>query len=340
MSPPLLLLTHSLSYVPFIYTTSRRPEAGFELPRHHRGREVPTYLTYIIDNYDNLPHVTLFLHAYPEQWHNDIVGPYTSDLLPILRMNKVYEHGYVNLRCKHVPGCPNSVNPLSPSASDLKKGDIRALFAEAYMQVFNVTRTEVPEHIGAPCCAQFAASRDTIRARPKSDYERMLEWARTTRLTDDFGVGWMFEQVWHIVFGKDAVHCPSLDECRCLLRFVLAARHPLCREDFFQVTLRAHVSEAPEVLLSALSPCRSTSTPATAVSMSLFEEELQDCGYATSAPRSRLFFCDFAPTGMAEGWDQEQRDRCVRSACVLPRPCFSACDGSFLDQKVDIIDPQ
>lgn len=63
----------------------------------------------------------------------------------------------------------------------------------------------MPGEIGNVCCGQFAVSRERIRARPKEDYVRILDWAATTELTDDFGVGWVMEKLWHIVFGMDAV---------------------------------------------------------------------------------------------------------------------------------------
>lgn len=110
------------------------------------------------------------------------------------------------LRCQHNPGCPSSVHPLNPTQTDIDNHDIRAYFADAYQQIFNVSAARVPGEIGNVCCGQFAVSRERIRARPKEDYIRILEWAATTKLTDDFGVGWVMEKLWwHIVFGMDVV---------------------------------------------------------------------------------------------------------------------------------------
>lgn len=39
--------------------------------------------------------------------------------------------------------------------------------------------------------------------REKREYERMLNWAGRTNLTNDFGVGWVFEKVWHVIFGME-----------------------------------------------------------------------------------------------------------------------------------------
>lgn len=200
------VLNHGVSgSTPFIYTTEKSPEPGLLVPPTLRGRESPAYLSYVVDFYDHLPDYSVFVHAYPEQWHNDLFGPLTHNTLRNIRFEAVDAHGYVNLRCQHDPGCPTGVYPLSPTRADFENHDIRAYFSDAYRQIFNVPADEVPEAIGNVCCGQFAVSRERIRARPKEDYRRILDWAATTELTDDFGVGWVLEKLWHIIFGMGAV---------------------------------------------------------------------------------------------------------------------------------------
>ncbi|KAJ5652694.1 hypothetical protein N7507_010120 [Penicillium longicatenatum] len=202
-------------YTPFVYSTEKNPEPGLLVPSTRRGRETAAYLSFIIDFYDRLPDYSVFIHAFPEQWHNDLFGPFTHNTLRNIRFESVDAYGYVNLRCQHDPGCPTAVFPRNPTQIDINNHDIRAYFPDAYRQIFNVPDDEVPIEIGNVCCGQFAVSRERIRARPRKDYERMLEWAATTTLTDDFGVGWVMEKLWHIVFGMNAVHCPRFEQCRC-----------------------------------------------------------------------------------------------------------------------------
>lgn len=133
----------------------------------------------------------------------DVLGPETVASLPHIRPQAIDAHGFINLRCAHTPGCPIGVNPTNPTQTDIDNKDIRAYFAQAYQELFDVSFEQVPEHIGNVCCAQFAVSRERIRSRPRSDYERMLDWAHGTNLTHDFGVGWVFEKIWHIVFLMD-----------------------------------------------------------------------------------------------------------------------------------------
>ncbi|KAF3011284.1 hypothetical protein E8E15_000873 [Penicillium rubens] len=76
-----------------------RVEYGLLTPRTRRGRESSAYLSYIVDFYHYLPDYSIFIHASPEQWHNDLFGPLTLDTLKNLRLESVAVNGYVKLRC-------------------------------------------------------------------------------------------------------------------------------------------------------------------------------------------------------------------------------------------------
>lgn len=58
---------------------------------------------------------------------------------------------------------------------------------------------EVPDVVGASCCAQFAVSRDKVLERPRSDYVRFRKWLIDTEL-DDAISGRVFEYSWHSMF--------------------------------------------------------------------------------------------------------------------------------------------
>jgi len=182
------------------------PQAGFLQPRSSKGREAAAFISYIVDYYDALPPYSIFMHGGDEQRHNDILGPLSSRLLPNLRTSAIDAAGYVNLRCNPDPGCPIAINPHSPTAEDVaNKVDPRGNFVAIYTELFDVSAEEVPQHVGGVCCAQFAVTRERILQRPKKDYERMIDWMANTTQTDNFGVGWVFEKVWHVIFGMEAI---------------------------------------------------------------------------------------------------------------------------------------
>ncbi|KAF2015062.1 hypothetical protein BU24DRAFT_349002 [Aaosphaeria arxii CBS 175.79] len=187
------------------------PTAKLTVPVN-KGRESMVYLTFIIDNYDDLPDNVLFIHPNRYQWHNDDPD---YDGLPMLRRFQIpylEKEGYVNVRCAWALGCPNEIKPLQ------EEGEHRAAVHAGgdYKQAFEVLfpGQEVPKAVGVSCCAQFAATREKILERPKSDYVAYREWLMGTSLEDSIS-GRILEYSWHMIFGKDAVHCPSADECYC-----------------------------------------------------------------------------------------------------------------------------
>ncbi|KAH6624719.1 hypothetical protein B0J18DRAFT_344518, partial [Chaetomium sp. MPI-SDFR-AT-0129] len=196
----------------------------------NKGREAMVYLTHIVNNYDTLAETTVFVHASRFAWHNDNRD---YDLLPALhrlRLDYVQESGYVNLRCVQVLGCPAEIRPHIDAASDWARsigsapigdgsGNSRALTTkEIYKAAFEelMPGVDVPQQVGVSCCSQFAVSRKAVRSRSREDYVRWREWLLETSLPDDLS-GRVFEYMWHIIFGKEAVYCPSAADCYCKL---------------------------------------------------------------------------------------------------------------------------
>ncbi|KAL7276330.1 hypothetical protein RUND412_000668 [Rhizina undulata] len=178
----------------------------------NKGRESMVYLTYIIDNYDNLPDVTIFSYSDRYQWHND--DP-IYDQVPIIRnlgLENILLKGYVNLRCTWIIGCPDEIKPLAAMANESDRKPLESKFGVAFTQLFpNVT---VPDTVAVSWCAQFAVTREKIRERSRSDYIRYREWLIFTPLDDDDS-GRIMEYSWHMIFGMPAVHCPNVQTCYC-----------------------------------------------------------------------------------------------------------------------------
>ncbi|KAI1189177.1 hypothetical protein F5B17DRAFT_392274 [Nemania serpens] len=184
----------------------------------NKGREAMVYLTYLIDRYDSLPEAVLFVHASRFAWHNDDPDYDALPALRAFRLAYLRTAGYVNLRCVWVIGCPGEIRPALDEAqrpaadSDKEKVLAKHVYKQAFEEIF--PGVPVPELVAVSCCSQFAVTRDTIRARPKEDYVRFREWLIATPLDDALN-GRVFEFAWHIIFGKEPVHCPSAAECYC-----------------------------------------------------------------------------------------------------------------------------
>ena len=166
-----------------IYTVDASPSgqastSGLLTTPANKGHEAMAYLTYIIDNYENLPATITFLHPHSSgfisAWHTDTALHSNVDALRTLNLTFVAQQGYVNLRCNWSPGCR------------VQDRDNPHVTAEIWSDVFERTSTPqglqpYPGQVGQACCAQFAVTREQVRKRPGSDYERIRSgcWRRS-----------------------------------------------------------------------------------------------------------------------------------------------------------------
>ncbi|KAJ5948014.1 hypothetical protein N7466_001029 [Penicillium verhagenii] len=188
-------------------------EAEFTVPEN-KGNEAMVYLTYIIDRYNTLPDVTLFVHGGRYQWHND--NPLYDSVISIndFQIDHVRNTGYVNMRCSWTIGCPAELEPARylRERPDDQSHPTAMEFPHSFMELF--PGTEVPEVVGVPCCSQFAVSREAVRARKKEEYIHMRDWLLASPL-DASTSGRIFEYSWHIMFGKTSQFCVDSAECYC-----------------------------------------------------------------------------------------------------------------------------
>lgn len=192
-----------------IYTVDE-PQAPFKVPKN-KGHEVMVYLSYVIDFYDSLPDIALFMHSHRFAWHNDrILETDASLMVRRLSPERVTREGYMNMRCQWGPGCPAWLHPGTTVQNPKKKEEV--LIGESWAELFPFDLA--PTVLAQPCCAQFAVSRERIRAIPKSRYIFMRDWLLRTEYSD-FLSGRVFEYMWHYIFSGEPVHCPSMTACYC-----------------------------------------------------------------------------------------------------------------------------
>lgn len=68
--------------------------------------------------------------------------------------------------------------------------------------------------LAQPCCAQFALSRDRIRAIPLQRFVAYRDWLLRTPLDDSLS-GRIWEYIWQYVFTGQNVYCPIQHVCYC-----------------------------------------------------------------------------------------------------------------------------
>ncbi|KAF9884722.1 hypothetical protein FE257_001283 [Aspergillus nanangensis] len=223
----------------------------------NRGHEAMAYLTFLIDNYEEIPAAgAVFAHGSRFAWHNDHPVYDNAALLGRLDVDAAVEAaGYHNLRCDWsvsmcLPGASpqgsleNSLHSVLEPWSARTASDkmlphvLEMLFGTTGAGGVKLGRTDT---VRAQCCAQFVVSRESLWRHSRAEYVALRQWlldGRTARgrdamLRDDRVAGRILSYVWHILFiglGPDGEAgggvnldrlneqaCPRADDCYCRL---------------------------------------------------------------------------------------------------------------------------
>lgn len=128
------------------------------------GREAGHYLRFIIDNYDNLLPVTVFLQADP--WvHTSHSGG--APMLDVFFGNPCFDHPFAYI----------GVNPVGPSLEPMEGSPAHKVLSS----VWGVKG--IPKGIPFAVGAQFYVKREAIRSMPVEHYEKALEFASDSSLS-------------------------------------------------------------------------------------------------------------------------------------------------------------
>lgn len=171
----------------------------------NKGNEAMVYLTYILDHYEDLPDISIFMHPHQKAWHTpELLNHDAAEVLQRLNPERVVREGYMNLRCYWDPGCPEHVYPDKTLRTSQKREEIA--IAAAWEELF--PGESIPEALGAPCCAQFAVAKHRIQAIPKENFHRYRNWLIKTSETN-WTSGRVFEYLWQKLFTGQNKFCPA-----------------------------------------------------------------------------------------------------------------------------------
>jgi len=193
---------HSAYWTPRVYVTDD-PAAEYRVPVN-KGNEAMAYLTFIIDHYAHLPDVMFFHHDHLQAWHQLFSSEFE---LAHLNPETVREQGYVSPRC--LPGCENIIElsgdvvPLADLKGANRDVQISTVLHE-FLRDDQGRKMNVPGKIAAPCCAQFAVSREAVLRRPLETWVALRKWLMETEL-DSRSSGRVLEYTWHLWFGMEPV---------------------------------------------------------------------------------------------------------------------------------------
>ncbi|KAI4119538.1 MAG: hypothetical protein LQ345_000600 [Seirophora villosa] len=191
-------------------TIANNPAAPKHAPKN-KGHEVMIYLTYLIDNYDRLPDIVLFMHSHRWTHHNNhLLGFDASQMIRALNNAHVVREGYVNMRCHWSPGCPEWLR--TNTGQDTLGKQEESVLERCWQELFPFD--PLPSFLAQPCCAQFALSKARVLSLPRSRYIFYRDWILKTPLSDYIS-GRIWEYSWQYLFTKDSARCPAEHVCYC-----------------------------------------------------------------------------------------------------------------------------
>lgn len=189
--------------------------------------EVSSYLTYIIQYYDQLPDLSLFFHGHASSWHSgDAV-----EMLSLVNLTYLAQRQYTSFNCKQATSLAregyNNRGVEYPQYAamelhwrDLTAGHLGNTTVDTQMEADPAggqhlyTVDTMPRLLTHYCCNQFAVTRESIHAYPKSYYTDLYSWCRTTTLKP-YWSGRLFEHLLPTMWSKDRSRSTVTDQCSC-----------------------------------------------------------------------------------------------------------------------------
>lgn len=166
------------------------------------AKEAPGYTSFILNNYNALPDVTIFVHADPFAFgHSNII----KDLEHVRQHWTPEQIGFLHL------------NYLTLCRRVGKNAEGHENWGN-YYQTLGFDPTHMPLYVIVPCCAQFMVTKERIRLRPKWFYQQLM---KMSYIEED---GLFPEHFWHMFFGEP----PLLSDDRQVQHHAMSRwRHPV-----------------------------------------------------------------------------------------------------------------
>ena len=184
------------------------------LDQSRKAPQALAVLTFIIDNYDSLPE--FIAHIKPSRTtvhHGTHFDDQNAMLLHSLRFPYVEERGYVNLRCSRQSGCdPPAVQPRRRFKSS-QDDSWQSRLPQSWLELFGPP-SKYPGTVAVASGGQFVVAKWQVLERGKGEYEHFRRWLQQTTMSDT-DVFETIETLWHVIFGRSAVHCPDEYTCSC-----------------------------------------------------------------------------------------------------------------------------
>lgn len=170
----------------FIYS---KTNSNYRLVKKNKGQEIPCFLSYIIDHYDNLPTKTLFMHGHRISGHMD----YDADYI-IPRLNWDLDTFFSINKREWYQEISEKVH-LDEGAYDV--------WLLQNWHIFHGI-LPFPKKLMFYSGAQFVVHEDLITQYPKQFWKYLYDWVQNTHLSN-FVTSRIFEYTWHYIFTRNPI---------------------------------------------------------------------------------------------------------------------------------------
>lgn len=158
-----------------------------EIMSDNIGREGHAYLTHIINNYNNLADLTIFIQ---DDFYNHLFRlSYFFD-----KLNENIDKPFYQFPCswRIGDGVSTFARPIQDGFLDLKAWNPDLFAIKKFSEQFELF---LPSFYMSETCSHFFVNKQTILKHPKEKYEGILDW-----LLSFDGNGYILEHAWTIVF--------------------------------------------------------------------------------------------------------------------------------------------
>ena len=158
----------------------------------NKGMEASSYVSYIIDNYYNLPDYVVFIHGHEKSYHQ------TDDTLKLIK--KAFLENI-------------NINYISINRKDWRNIFNDNVEEEIFIKNWNLVKEnfknlnlciKMPSKLEFTPCAQFIVSKENILLNSLKDYKNILKWLETTHLDSSLS-GRVMEHIWHYILTHNEI---------------------------------------------------------------------------------------------------------------------------------------
>ena len=167
-----------------IYSKTNR---NYHFIDHNKGKDVPMYLKYIIDNYHNLPDKILFLHGHQMSYHQDFPSDY------IIKNVDWNSSEYFSV---------NSRNSYQEVSSKFSKSENSFTWLRDNWSIFGGELPFPEDGLFFYPSSQFVVSKELITQYKKEFWINLYKWIETSEL-DSFISSRIIEYTWHYILTKN-----------------------------------------------------------------------------------------------------------------------------------------